>query len=82
MLDIFDVQLLTALYQLIEVFVGAIGADKHIVIQRDIEAGAVADQHLAVAIQNIATGSLDPGAGSKGGGIVDISSGLVPFVPV
>jgi hypothetical protein len=45
-------------------------------VQRKVEAGAVTDQDIAVAIQNITSGGLYPGKGGKGGGIVGFSAGL------
>ena len=76
MLGVFNTQFFAALDQLIKVLVSALSANKHIVIENKIEAGAVADQHFAVSIQNIAAGGLHPSPSGKGGGIVNIASGL------
>ena len=63
--------LLTGFNQLHNVLIGAIGRQKHIMVQHQIITGTVTHQFITVTIQNITTGGFYAGDGSKGGGIID-----------
>ena len=63
MIRIFDAHLLAELCELSERFVGAVGIQKHIMVDLQIIAGTIADQHIAVGIQNITTGCANTGNG-------------------
>ena len=73
---ILDAPCLTQLHQLIEGTVGVDGAGEHIVVDRQVVAGPVGHQHVAVPVQNIAPGSLHPGQGGEGGDIVLVAAGV------
>ena len=76
MLSIGHTGFLTALDQLIEVVIGAVGGDQHVVVDHQVIAGPVGHQQITVGIQNIAPGRLDAGVGCKGCGIIRLAAGL------
>ena len=79
--DVADPQLLALLHQTVQRFVGAAGAFDNIVVEHQIIAGAVAHQHIAVAVQNIPPGGADGGDGGVGGGVVLFALGVDDLQP-
>ena len=76
MVGIGNVMLITGLNEVINMGVGTAGGQKHIVVHYQVITGPVAHQFVAVSIQNIATGCLNPCKGCKGGGVVNDTTGF------
>ena len=75
-IGVFDALLLAHLRQVVNILAGAGRVEQHVVVDRQIVTGAVADQHVAVAVQNIASSSFDTGKGDIGDGVVCIAAGF------
>ena len=76
MVGVFELQLLASLHQGVEGLIPVGVALDDIVVEDQVIAGPVAHQHVAVAVQKIAPGSLDGGVGGVGTGIVRIAACL------
>ena len=71
--DVFNLQFLAQLYQLQQGLIGVLGTGDNIVVENQVITGPVADQRIAVPVQNITPGSLHPGIGGIGGSIVGLA---------
>ena len=76
MVGVFNVQLLAELNKLINGLVGRGGAGQHEVVHHQVIAGAIAHQHIAVSVQDLAPGGLHAGPGGVGGGVVNHTAGF------
>ena len=76
MVGVGNTGIFAGLDQIIQMGVGAVCGQQHVMIQNQIITGAVTDQLVTVAIQNIAAGSFYAGDGGISGGIVDDTAGL------
>ena len=72
----FNPQLVALFQQIIQVLVPVIGGLDNVVVEYQVIAGAVAHQHLAVPVQNIAPGSTDGGDGTVGHGVIGVALGI------
>ena len=76
MVGIFNAQLLALLHQVVKSLVTlGIGLD-NVVVKNQVVRSAVAHQHIAVAVQNIASGGTDGGNGTVDLGIVGVAVSL------
>ena len=73
---ILDAVLIAELHQVVDLLVGVFGTGQHEVVDHQVVAGAVAHQHLTVAVQDLAPGRFHAGPGGKGGGVIHNAAGL------
>ena len=76
MIHICDAFLPAQSRQIQQLLIGIAGIEDHKMIEHQIIAGAIGHQHIAVGIQNIATGGPDSGAGHIGDHITGRRRGI------
>ena len=71
-----DTQLLAFFQQIVQVLVAVVRGFDHVMVEYQVIAGPVAHQHIAVAVQDIASGGADGGDGGVGGCVVGVALGF------
>ena len=69
-------QLLTLFKQGVQVFVSVVRGLDNEVVEHQIITGTVANQNLAVSVQNVAPGGSDGGNGGVQGGVIGVAVGI------
>jgi len=73
MVDVLDAQFPAFVHQAEQVIVGVVGGGDNVVVENQVVTGPVADQDVAVPVQNITTGRFNTGQSGKNFGIVGVA---------